>query len=289
MTRLLQHPLFKTMFPIGIGTAIYAFGLHYFIIPNQFMEGGITGVTLLLRYAFGIQPSYSTLALNIPLFLIGWKMLGSKSMIYTIAGTLFLTLFLWIMEQIIGLGWVEPFRTESDPMLAALYAGITLGSGLGIVFRYGGTTGGSDIIARIGSRIWGWSMGRVILTIDVIVIGLSLIYIPQEKVLYTLVAVFITSRLIDFIQEGAYAARAFTIITNRGKQVAEAVTNSMERSATLMNATGAYSNAPKQIVYCVVYRTEMRQLSQIVRSIDPHAFIIISEVYDVLGEGFKEE
>lgn len=287
LKRIVQHS--GTIFPILLGTAVYAFGLHYFVIPNQLMEGGVTGIALLIHYAFQIPPSYSMLALNIPLFLLGWKQLGHKPMAYTIIGTVSLSFFLWVMERLIRDGWLIPFHTERDFILAALYAGVTIGIGLGIVFRGGGTTGGADIIARIGQRTWGWSMGRIILVIDACVIGASLFYIPQEKVLYTLVTVFIASRLIDFIQEGAYAAKAFTIITDHAGPIAEVVTRTMDRGVTLIPARGAYSKQSKQIVYCVVYRTEIRQLRELVRSVDPRAFIIISEVYDVLGEGFNEE
>src|SRR5690606_36301651 len=132
----------------------------------------------------------------------------------TIFGTLSLSFFLWMMEYAIKSDWLNPFYTQSDYLLVALYAGVTLGSGLGIVFRYGGTTGGSDIIARIMQKRRGWSMGQFILVMDAVVIVTSLLFIPRDKVLYTLVAVFIASKMIDFIQDGAYAAKAFTIISD---------------------------------------------------------------------------
>ena len=130
----------------------------------------------------------------------------------------------------IAAGWIVPFTTEHDFILAALYAGVTLGLGLGIVFRFGGTTGGVDIVARILGRKFGWSMGQIILAVDVIIIGASLFYIPREKILYTLVAVFIASRVIDFIQEGAYAAKAFTIISDASPQIADLITAEMDRA-----------------------------------------------------------
>ncbi|WP_055107792.1 YitT family protein [Paenibacillus ihumii] len=279
----------RTMLPIMLGTAIYAFGLLYFIIPNQLMEGGVTGVTILLNYAFGISPSVSNLVLNIPLFLLGWKILGGRSIIYTGLGIASLSFFLWIFESMIHNGWIHPFTTEHDYILASLYAGVTLGAGLGLVFRFGGTTGGSDIIARILGRKYGWSMGQVILSLDVVIIGLSLFYIREENILYTLVAVFIASKVIDFIQEGAYSARAFTIISDYAPEIADIITTEMERGVTLIPAVGAYSKQAKHVAYCVVSRQEMRRLRAIVKSVDPRAFIIISDVHDVHGEGFKEE
>ncbi|MBP3964497.1 YitT family protein [Paenibacillus lignilyticus] len=274
---------------VMLGTAIYAFGLHYFLIPNQLMEGGVTGIAILLNYSLDWPLSISTLVLNIPLYFIGWKVLGRSHTGYTIFGSVSLSFFLYLMEKMIEAGWIVPFQTSNDYILAALYAGVTLGAGLGIVFRFGGTTGGVDIIARIASKLRGWSMGQVILTLDIIIIGVSLLYISKEKVLYTLVAVFIASKMIDFIQEGAYAAKAFSIITESGDEIGLQITKEMERGVTIFPAKGAYSGKQKQVLYCVVARHEIRQLKSIVRSIDPLAFIVISEVHDVLGEGFKEE
>lgn len=277
----------KTILPILFGTAVYAFGLLYFIIPNQLMEGGVTGITILLKYAFGISPSLSNLVINIPLFFLGWKILGGRQIIYTGIGIGSLSFFLWIFEKMIDSGWIETF--ETDYILASLYAGVTLGAGLGIVFRFGGTTGGSDIIARILGRKYGFSMGQVILTIDIIIIGLSLFYVAKENILYTLVAVFIASKVIDFIQEGAYAAKALTIISDHAPQIADIVTRDMDRGVTLIPAIGAYSKQAKHMAYCVVSRQEIRRLTAIAKSVDPRAFIIISDVHDVHGEGFKED
>ncbi|MFC3745871.1 YitT family protein [Paenibacillus sp. GCM10012306] len=278
----------KTVAPIMLGSAIYAFGLLYFIIPNQLMEGGVAGITILLNYAFSIPIFLTTLLINLPLFLMGWKVLGGRQIAYTGVGIGSLILFLWLFEKLIDLGWINPFSTEHDFILASLYAGVTLGLGLGIVFRFGGTTGGVDIVARIIGRKFGWSMGQVILTTDVIIIGASLLYISREKILYTLVAVFIASRVIDFIQEGAYAAKAFTIISDEAPKIADLISEELERGVTLIPAIGAYSKQAKYMVYCVVSRQEIRRLSQLVKSVDPRAFVIINDVHDVQGEGFRE-
>ncbi|MZQ84430.1 DUF2179 domain-containing protein [Paenibacillus sp. 5J-6] len=280
---------FTNVLAITIGTAIYAFGLHYFVISNELMEGGVTGVALLLKYVLNVPPSVSTLVCNIPLFYLGWRVFGKGPMLYTIYGVVSLSFFLWVMEQLIHNNWLIPFHTTQDYFLATLYAGITLGTGLGLVFRFGGTTGGSDILARIGNKKRGWSVGQVILIIDVIVIGTSFLYLPKEKVLYSLVAVFVTSRLIDYISEGAHAAKAFTIISDEAVPLSEAITKELDRGVTLFPARGAYSGNNKEVLYCVVYRHETRRLRELIQSIDPRAFIIIGEVHDVIGEGFKAQ
>ncbi|WP_438445633.1 YitT family protein [Gorillibacterium sp. sgz5001074] len=279
----------QSLFLIVLGAAVYSFGLHYFVISNELMEGGVTGIAILLKYAADLPPSITSLVLNIPLFLLGWKTLGKQQMGWTVLGTVSVSFFLWIMEVWIHAGWIKPFRAPDDNLLAALYAGLTLGAGLGLVFRYGGTTGGGDILARLGNKKMGWSMGQVILVFDALVIGASLIYLPQEKVLYTLVSVFIATRTIDFITEGAYAAKEFTIITDKGEEMAQTITAELERGVTLFPARGAYSRTEKNVVYCIVGRSEVHRLKVLVRSLDPMAFMIISDVHDVLGEGFKPE
>jgi len=271
------------------GTALYAFGLQYFILPNQLMEGGVTGIAVLLNYALGLPVSLSSLLLNLPLFVVGWRLLGKGAMLYTFAGTLLLSLFLWIAERMVDNGWLVPFVSEHDFILVVLYAGVTLGIGLGLVFRAGGTTGGTDIIARVANRKKGWSMGQIILSMDVLILGVSLFFIPKEKVLYTIVSVFIASKLIDFIQEGAYAAKAFTVVCTEPEKLAKGISLALDRGVTLMPAVGAYSGENKTVLYCVVSRFEIGKLKSLVRQHDRRAFIVISDVHDVLGEGFKEE
>ncbi|WP_239614202.1 YitT family protein [Cohnella mopanensis] len=271
------------------GTALYAFGLQYFIIPNLLMEGGVTGVAVLLNYAVDFPVWLSSLLINLPLFVLGWRQLGRSAMIYTFAGTLLLSLFLWIAETLVVQGWLTPFQSEQDFILVVLYAGVTLGIGLGLVFRAGGTTGGVDIIARILHRARGWSMGQIILSLDVLILGVSLLFIPKEKVLYTLVSVFIASKIIDFIQEGAYSAKAFTILCHSPEKLSKDITRELDRGVTLMPAIGGYSGENKTVVYCVVSRFEIRKLKSLVRQHDRRAFIVINDVHDVLGEGFRDE
>ena len=274
---------------IVAGTAIYAFGLQYFILPNMLMEGGVTGIAVLLNYAADLPVYLTSLLINLPLFLLGWRQLGKSAMVYTLAGTVLLSVFLWIAERLVEEGWLTPFRSQQDFILVVLYAGVTLGAGLGLVFRGGGTTGGVDIVARIVHRLRGWSMGQIILTLDVLILGISLLFIPKEKVLYTLVSVFIASKVIDFIQEGAYAAKAFTILCKEPEKLAAEITRELDRGVTLYPAVGGFSKEPKTVVYCVVSRFEIRKLKSLVRLHDKRAFIVINDVHDVLGEGFREE
>ncbi|EAF5051568.1 YitT family protein [Listeria monocytogenes] len=266
---------------IMLGTAIYAFGLVNFNIANNLGEGGLAGVTLFLLHFFQIDPAYSNLILNIPLFILGWRVLGNRSLIYTGIGTVSLSLFLWIFQRI-------PYTLDlhSDLLLVALFAGGFSGIGLGLVFRYGGTTGGSDIIAKLLYHTKGISMGRTLFAIDAIVLVASLSYLDVRQVMYTLVAVFIGSRVIDFVQEGAYAARGALIISKDNDAIASHVMLAMNRGVTVLEGRGGFSKKDQDVLYIVVAKNEIIQLKNIVQAIDPHAFVSVSVVHDVMGEGF---
>lgn len=279
----------KRCIPIILGTMVYAFGLFYFVIPNELMEGGVTGIALLLHYGAGLPPSITTFIVNIPLFVLGYRYLGKASMTYTVVGALSLIISLRVFESLIARGVLHPFAPMDDVLLSALYAGVTTGAGLGIVFRSGGTTGGVDIMARMMQKLRGWRIGQVIFAADAIIISASLLYIPLQKVLYTLIVVFIASKLIDFINDGAYEARAFTIIVESGDVLAKEITQQMDRGVTVFSAKGAYSASNKDVIYCVVSRQESAKLKTLIKSIDPKAFVIVGHVHEVLGEGFKLE
>ncbi|NLP49212.1 MULTISPECIES: YitT family protein [Bacillaceae] len=273
----------KNIIYILIGSAIFAFGLVNFNMQNNLAEGGFTGITLLLYFLFRFDPSYTNLLLNIPIFFIGWKLLGRNTFFYTLIGTFSLSLFLWIFQRVPLM--FPPL--EDDLTLAALFAGVFIGIGLGIIFRYGGTTGGVDIIARLAHKYIGWSMGKAMFMFDAVVIVLSLImYLTYQEAMYTLVAVFVAARVIDFMQEGAYAAKGATIISEKNEEIASKVHAEMDRGVTILRGQGSFSKVERNVLYCVVAKNELVKLKNVITSVDPHAFVAVSDVHDVLGEGF---
>ena len=272
----------KNILFILAGSAIMAFGLVHFNMQNQLAEGGFTGITLLIYNLTGLSPSISNILLNLPLFLIGYKLLGKKTFIYTIIGTVGLSIFIAIFEK-----YQLHIPLKDDLMLAALFAGVFIGVGLGIIFRYGGTTGGVDIIARLVFKYKGYSMGKTMFIFDFCVITLSLAtYLNYKEAMYTLVLVFIGSRVIDFIQEGAYAARGAFIISESNQEIAKKINEEMERGVTILKGYGSFSKLEKEVIYCVVGKNEIVRLKNLITSVDPHAFVTVSVVHDVLGEGF---
>ena len=272
----------KNVFFILIGAAIMAFGLVNFNIQNKLAEGGFTGITLLLYFLFHWDPSYSNLLLNVPLFFVGWKLLGRNTFLYTIIGTVSVSLFLWIFQR----NSID-MPLLNDLTLAALFAGGFTGIGLGIIFRYGGTTGGVDIIARLVHKYVGWSMGKTMFVFDACVITLSLLtYLNYRQAMYTLVAVLVSARVIDFMQEGAYSARGAMIISEQNQAIADKIMLEMDRGVTALKGLGSFTKAERDVLYCVVGKNEIVRLKNLITSIDPHAFISITVVHDVHGEGF---
>lgn len=272
----------KNIFFILLGAAIFSFGLVHFNMQNNLAEGGFTGITLLLYFVFGWSPSITNLLLNLPLFFIGWKLLGRNVFIYTIIGTVGVSIFLAIFQK-----YQIKMPLYEDLFLAALFAGVFIGIGLGIIFRYGGTTGGVDIIARLAQKYVGWTMGRTMFMFDFGVITLSLItYLNYREAMYTLVVVFVGARVIDFMQEGSYAARGAMIISEKNEDIAAKIMKEMDRGVTSLKAVGSYTKSERDVLYCVVAKNEIVRLKSVINSVDPHAFVSVTVVHDVLGEGF---
>lgn len=273
---------FKNIFFILLGAAIFSFGLVHFNIQNELAEGGFTGITLILLFVFNWDPALMNLILNIPMFIIGWKLLGKKVFIYTVIGTVAVSVFLKIFMK-----YQIDIHLKGDMFLVALFAGVFIGIGLGIIFRYGGTTGGVDIIARLAQKYLGWSMGKTMFLFDAFVILLSWItYLDHRSMMYTLVALFVGARVIDFVQDGAYSARGAFIISERQDEIASKITADLGRGVTVFKGYGHFTKTDREILYCVVGRTEIMRLKNIITAIDPHAFVSLTEVNDVMGEGF---
>ena len=270
---------FLSFVMILIGAAIVGFSVNYFNIANNLGEGGITGLAILLKYLFNWDPGLMSILMNIPLFFIGWRVLGKYSLIYTIWGTFALSFFLWAFGS---------FRFPLDDLLlTSVFAGVCVGLGLGLIFRFGGTTGGVDIIARIFLKKLGWRIGRTMFLSDIIVLSVSLTYLDLRHAMYTAIAVFVGTHLIDIVQEAAYSARSAIIISNKTEEIAQMINDNIGRGATILNAQGAYTGAERKIIFTVLGRSEIVKLKAHILFIDPDAFISIGVANEVLGLGFN--
>jgi len=265
---------------ITLGSLITAVGLDMFLVPNRIAAGGVSGLATIIFYLFNLSVGATMLAINIPLFLASLKVLGPKFGIKTLYGFFILSVFVDLLEPVIK-------SPTTDPLLAAVFGGIFTGAGLGLVFRAGGTTGGTDIAAQLIRKFFKVSSGQGLMLIDGLVIILAGIFFSAELALYALIAVFITSKVIDVVQEGL-GAKAALIISDHTDQIAREILTQMERGATLMKGIGAYTGKEKGLILTVVGRWEVAKLKSLVREVDPYAFVIVAEAHEVLGEGFKE-
>lgn len=265
---------------ITIGTLIFAFGVNYFIAANGLAEGGFTGIALIIHYKYGFSIGKFIFMANLPLLIIGWRLWGGEFIYKTILGVALSSFFLEL---------TAPLQLKVDDLLlAALFGGLFTGAGISIVLRYGGTTGGADIIGRLFNHFLGIKMGRFYLTFDFLVLCVVAFFFGLTITLYSLVTIFVFSKVTDYVLEGIDKANQTLIISNRATQIAEKIKTELDRGYTFIKGKGGYTDTEKDLLLCVVSKWEIFRLKKIVKSIDPQAFVIVSEVYEALGEGFKE-
>lgn len=268
---------------ITIGSFITALGLVAFLIPNKIAAGGVSGLATILYYLFKFPVGITMFIINIPLLLLCVKELGMKFGVKSLYGTFVISFFVEFLAAFI----IQPWTTDS--LLAAVYGGVVCGLGLGIVFRSKGTTGGTDLAAALINKFAKISLGYSLLTIDAMVIILAGIVFNVEQALYALVAVFVTSKMIDVVQEGVSYAKAALIISEEYEMISRELLARMNRGVTSFQSKGVYTEKEREVLLCVVAQSEVSTLKSIVYSIDPKAFVIVSNVHEVLGEGFKEQ
>ncbi len=264
---------------ILLGAGIVGASINSLILPNHIADGGITGIAIIIHYLFGWPVSYAVFLLNLPLFIIGLKIVGRRFLIYSIFGVAALAFVLNATLNIAVL--------TNDPLLASIFAGVLSGIGMGLIFRSRGSLGGTDILAIFFSRTTQFSVGQIILGIDaVIFLGTALLFRP-ETAMYAMIYMFIATRVIDLVQEGMNHSKSVMIVTSKPQQIAQGIMLKLDRGVTFLNAIGAFSGEPKQIIYCVISRAELSQIKEIVHEYDPLSFMAISEVPEVVGEGFS--
>lgn len=266
---------------IALGTAIYAFGFVQFNMANHLAEGGVAGLTLIVYNLLGIDPSYTTLLINLPLFIIGAKILGRRSMVLSIYGTVTMSIFIWIWQRV-----NLTIDVSNDLLIASLLAGLCAGIGSGLVFRFGGTTGGTDIVARITEKTLGIQLGQTLLAIDLIVLLLSLTYIDIRHMMYTLIASFVFSQVLTLIENGGYHVRGMLIISDFSEMIAQHILQEMDRGVTYLHGEGAYSGRSKKVMYVALNPREVHEVKQIIATIDPDAFVSIIDVDEVISSDF---
>ncbi|KGK89747.1 hypothetical protein DP73_08925 [Desulfosporosinus sp. HMP52] len=271
--------LFKHFFGIIIGSTVVSVSINTLIIPNEIADGGVTGIAILLHYLFNWPVSWAVLFLNLPLFFLGLRMVGRDFLVFSIVGVTVLSATLSLTAHL-------PALTH-DTLLASISGGVLTGIGMGIIFRSRGSLGGTDILAVLLARTTAFSVGQILLGIDAIIFLCAALLFGPEVAMYAMIYMFIATRVVDLVQEGLSVSKSVLVVTSQPQRIAEEIIAKLERGVTLFQATGAFSGEAKQVVYCVINRSELSQIKEIVRNFDPQAFVAISEVPEVVGEGFS--
>ena len=261
---------------VTLACIVMAFNINYFFLANKLAEGGIAGISLIIHYLTNIDIGY--FILNIPLIILAYMFIGKDFLIKTLFATLVLTIFLKIFGNFRG--------PIDDILMAAIFGGGINGIAIGIVFYAGGSTGGTDIIAKIINKYYGIAIGKILLTIDFIILSMVAFIFGKVIFMYTLISLLVSAKMVDIIQEGIYSAKGVTIITNKVEELRKKIMEDTGRGITLINAKGAYTQKEIGMLYCVVGKYQLIKVKNIVKEIDPEAFMIVSQVHEVIGKGF---
>ena len=269
------------------GTGGVAFSIQCIYDPISLVTGGFTGLAIIVKeftseiIEGGIPLWLMNVALNIPVFLIAWKMKGKNFIGRTLAGTFLLSAWLYVIPSV--------DLTQGDYILSALFGGCIGGAGMGLILSAKATTGGTDMVATlIQQRLRHYSIVQIMQILDGLIVLLGLFVFGIRAALYAIVAIFITSKVSDALMEGFKFSKAAFIITDRYETVAKKILEELDRGVTGLKATGMYSGADKCMLYCVVSQKEIVRVKEIVAEVDPTAFVIVSDAREVLGEGFQE-
>ena len=265
---------------IIVGATLVGIGVNLFFVPNQVVSGGVTGIAILLHYAFGTPVGLVTLILNLPLLAIGWKWAGGMKFL---ARTAVAVVVLSLTIDLTG-----PYLTPptADRLLVICYGGLLDGLGLGLVFRGRGTTGGTDVIARIIHRFLGLGIGQTLLLLNIAIFAAAAFQFGAEAVMVALALAFISSRVLDTVQAGFSLSRQAMIITDNPNDIRDTIFSNLNRGVTMIEAQGGFTGKPRPIIYVVVGAHEVGRLKLRVAEVDPNAFVAISSAQEVFGEGF---
>lgn len=264
------------------GSIIYAVAITLFISPNEISPGGITGIATILNYLLGFPTGLTVFILNIPILILGYYKCGKGMIINTTIVTVITSFALTVTENLFS-------AFKMDKIIASIFGGILLGFSISIIMRHGATTGGVDIIAKIINRKYRHiTIGKIILMTDVAVVLLAVLaYGKLESALYSVVTMFASSRVMDYMLYGSDRGKVVYIITDKTSQVSQSLVSDLSRGVTILDVTGGYTGEKRKMLMCSVRPYEVSALYSIIEKFDPKAFIIVTEAGEIIGEGFK--
>ena len=278
MKRIFKEHLFPVLM-IMLGAACAAFSVECFLLHNTILDGGVTGVSMIIGKLTGIPLSILIVVINIPFFFMGYKALGKR---FLFRGLLAILLFSSLLEVFSGIG----YATDSK-LLAVVFGGVLLGIGVGTVLRFGGCLDGTEIAAMLLSKKVSVSTGGIIFIIKIIIYSVAGFCFSWQSAMFSLLTYFITFKIIDLVEVGLEQAKAAMIITDNADELADSIYRRLGRTCTFISAAGLVSGSKKTVLYCVITRVEVSELKRIISESDVSAFVTISEVSEILGNHIK--
>ncbi|MBA8779435.1 YitT family protein [Staphylococcus schleiferi subsp. coagulans] len=266
---------------VVLGAFIFSAGVNAFIITADLGEGGVTGLAIILYYAFHLSPAITNFVVNAILIGVGYKFLSKRSMYLTILATVLISIFLSLTES-----W--HVKTD-DVIINTIFGGFCVGLGIGIIVLAGGTTAGTTILARIANKYLDVSTPNALLFFDLIVVLISLTVIPLDRALLTIISLYIGTKVMDFVIEGLNPKKAVTIISKEPDRIAKMIDEDIGRGITILNGRGYFSKKETDVLYAVISKTQLSRTKRMIRKIDENAFVVVHDVRDVYGNGFLVE
>lgn len=269
---------------ILLGSFICAFSFNIFVIPNQLLSGGVSGISLIINYMTGIKPGALVMLLNIPIFILGYKYIDREFIAYSLIGMMAFSIFLDSLAVVRGILILD------ELILYCIFGGIFNGIGAGIIFRSRGSQGGSDIISVIIKKYYSMNIGTTLLAINIFIVIFSIfIFKDISRAMYTLIMMFISSMIMDKVAQGFDIRKSIMVVTNQYEEVGQGIIGELGRGVTYLSGEGAYTGDKRKIIYCIINLNQLAKIKQIVLNIDPKAFITVSDVADVTGKGFNKK
>ena len=272
--------LFRALL-ITLGAVMMGVGLEIFLVPNNVIDGGITGISIMLSYITGWKLGTFLFILNIPFFFIGYKQIGKTFAFSTLYGIIILSITTTLLHPV-------PAFTQ-DILLATVFGGIVLGIGVGIVIRYGGSLDGTEILAILFNNKLPFSVGEIILFFNLFILACAGFVFTWDRAMYSLIAYFVAFKMIDITITGLDESKSAWIISDNSKEIGEAIMSRLGRGVTFINGEGAYSGEDKKVIFCVIARLEEAKLKEIVTEYDDSAFLAVADIAEVRGGRFKKK
>ena len=269
------------LFFITVGAVVAAFALEEFLVPFTILDGGVVGVSMIVSQLSGLPLGILTIVLNIPFMFVGYRRLGTRFLIKAVYAMLMFSVFLGVFEDMKAV-------TEQE-ILVVVFGGVLLGVGVGLILRHGGCLDGTEIVAMLLSQKTEFSVGQIVLFFNIIIYGVAGLLFGPDRALYSLLTYFITSKIIDIVENGMEQGKSVMIITDHGKDIADAIYSQLGRTCTQMEGKGMVSNGKKTVLYCVITRVEVPAIKKIINDADVSAFMTISDVSEIVGNHIKKK